>query len=641
MIQTASVQSAVLLISAAILCVSSPDALAAAALTGEMQQWHKITLTIDGPAARETDVSPNPFLDYRMLVTFAHESGALTYRVPGYFAADGNAGETGATSGDQWRAHVSPDKAGDWTYEVSFQRGREIAIDPTTRGEPVLRADGMKGAFTVTRNDKTGRDFRAQGRLQYVGARYLRFAGSGEYFLKAGADAPETLLAYADFDGTRSVPRTSPKGEKAPALPLKTWAPHLQDWRAGDPTWGAGRGKGLIGALNYLAGTGANAVSFLTYNAGGDGDNVWPFIDRDDPRHYDCSKLDQWQVVFAHAQRLGLYLHFKLQENENDDDMLDDKPVAVPTSLDGGELGVERRLYLRELIARFGHELALNWNLGEENTQTTEQQRAMADFIRELDAYDHHIVLHTWPGKQETIYRPLLGERSALTGVSLQTSWDTSHQMVLQWVGESTRAVKPWVVAHDEQNPHYTGVPPDPGYEGFDGTARPKEGSRPYTIHDIRKYTLWGTLMAGGAGVEYYFGYTLPQDDLRAEDWRSRDQSWRWGAIALQFFRQHAIPLWEMHNADELVGNSAYDNSKYCLARAGDIYVVYLPDGETSDLNLGGSDAAYSVQWFDPRNGGPLKSGPIREVRGPGRVGLGSPPAQAGEDWVVLVRRKP
>ncbi len=30
-------------------------------------------------------------------------------------------------------------------------------------------------------------------------------------------------------------------------------------------------------------------------------------------------------------------------------------------------------------------------------------------------------------------------------------------------------------------------------------------------MHDVRKLCLWGNLMAGGAGVEYYFGYKLPK----------------------------------------------------------------------------------------------------------------------------------
>ena len=275
-----------------------------------MKQWHKVTLTLDGPFARERDTRPNPFLDYRLTVRFAHESGSPTYDVPGTFAADGNAGETSAEEGTKWRAHLSPDKAGRWTWRASFVKGPRAAVDPKATVEAVPGVDGATGSFTVLPTDKRGRDFRAQGRLQYVGGHYLRFAGSGAYFLKAGADAPETLLGYADFDGTVAT---------KPTVPLKTWSPHVRDWRPGDPTWKGGKGKGLIGALNYLAGRGANAFSFLTYNAGGDGDNVWPFVDRNDKLHYDCSKLDQWQVVFDHAQSLGLYLHFKTQETENDD----------------------------------------------------------------------------------------------------------------------------------------------------------------------------------------------------------------------------------------------------------------------------------------------------------------------------------
>ncbi len=55
-------------------------------------------------------------------------------------------------------------------------------------------------------------------------------------------------------------------------------------------------------------------------------------------------------------------------------------------------------------------------------------------------------------------------------------------------------------------------------------------------MHDIRKYCLWGNLMAGGAGVEYYFGYQLPEHDLNLEDFRSRDKSWDYCRIALDFF---------------------------------------------------------------------------------------------------------
>ena len=201
---------------------------------------------------------------------------------------------------------------------------------------------------------------RGHGRLKYVGKHYLRHIGSKRYFLKAGADAPETLLGYADFDNTVAG--------KPKKVPLKTYAAHVGDWTATDPTWKSGKGKGLIGAINYLSGKGCNAFSFLTYNAGGDGDNVWPFIQRDDKLHYDCSKLDQWAIVLDHATAKGMYLHFKMQETENDDHRQGHKAKDdwIPTCLDGGNLGIQRKLYIKELVARFGHNLALNWNLGEE-----------------------------------------------------------------------------------------------------------------------------------------------------------------------------------------------------------------------------------------------------------------------------------
>ena len=613
-------------------------AAAAVEISGELRQWHKVTLTVDGPPAQETNNAPNPFLDYRMTVAFTHESGSPNYAVPGYFAADGNAAQTSATSGNKWRAHLAPDKPGKWNYSVSIVEGKNVAVDAAAvpQASPVLQASG---SFNVGPTDKTGRDFRSKGRLQYASKRYLQFAGSGEYFLKAGADAPETLLAYADFDGTYSAKAvgTSRSGE-ATTTPLKTWQPHVRDWRPGDPTWKDGKGKGLIGALNYLAGKGCNAFSFLTYNAGGDGDDVWPFVSRNDKFHYDCSKLDQWQIVFDYAQKLGLYLHFKLQETENDDNR-NGSVTNVPTSLDGGDLGVERKLYLRELIARFGYELALNWNLGEENSQTPEQQRPMAQFIRDTDPYTHHIVVHTFPNWQDRVYTNLLGKQSVLTGASLQNGWWVDHQRVLHWIRESERVGKPWVVANDEQNPADYGVPPDLGYEKSDGQGRVRNPDRAYDLNDIRKFALWGTLMAGGGGVEYYFGYRFPQNDLGCEDWRSRDHSWDYCRIALDFFSENRIPFWKMNCADELVGNPQNDNSKYCFARSGEVYVVYLPNGGSTQLDLKTNEASMRVRWYNPREGGPLQSGSAREVKGPGRVQLGEPPTDAHEDWAILIQK--
>jgi len=134
-----------------------------------------------------------------------------------------------------------------------------------------------------------------------------------------------------------------------------------------------------------------NVFSFLTMNIKGDDGNVYPYLNSTDFTRIDVSKVDQWEIVMEHGQEMGMYLHVKMEEREND------------RLLNGGDLGIERKLYCRELIARFSHHLALNWNIGEENTMTDKQRKDMGRYINALDPYKHNLVIHTFPGEQEEI----------------------------------------------------------------------------------------------------------------------------------------------------------------------------------------------------------------------------------------------
>ncbi len=582
-----------------------------AVVTGELKKWHKVTITFTGPETSET-AEPNPFRDYRLDVTF--QKSDKRYVVPGYYAADGNAGQTSASTGNKWRVHFVPDEAGQWNFKASFRTGPDIAISDDTQASLQLAFDDAKGSFTVGPTDKTGRDHRAKGLLKYVGKRYLQFAETGEYFLKGGADSPENFLAYADFDGTYDTAELKREGEASGEKFLHHYEPHIQDFKPGDPTWKDGRGKGIIGALSYLASKGMNSVYFIPYNIdGGDGKDVWPWINPDEKYRFDCSKLDQWEIVFSHTDKLGLMLHIITQETENDQ------------GLDGGELGIQRKLYYRELVARFAHHLALVWNLGEENTNTDAQRKAFARYIKDLDPYDHPIVVHTFPGKYDEVYTPLLGYEY-FEGPSLQTN-DT-HAETIKWLDRSASKGRQWFVCLDEIGPANTGVKPD---------------KDDYWHDEIRKKHLWGNLMAGGAGVEWYFGYNFPNNDLNCEDWRSRDHLWDLTRYALEFFHQH-LPFAEMAHSDELTSSK----DDYCLAKPGLVYAVYLPSGGTTNLDLGESSATFSVQWYNPRIGGILQSGTIAEITGPGTKTIGYAPANsdksarraADKDWVALIKLK-
>lgn len=154
-------------------------------------------------------------------------------------------------------------------------------------------------------------------------------------------------------------------------------------------------------------------------------------------------------------------------------------------------------------------------------------------------------------------------------------------------------------------------------------------------MHDIRKLTLWGNLMAGGAGVEYYFGYALPENDLVCEDFRSRDKSWDCCRIALEFFTANKVPFWAMQNADALIGNAKNDNSRFCLAQPGKLYLVYLPNGGSTELNLTGVEGTFEVRWFNPREGGPLRPATPTNLRGGAKTTLTAPDQ---EDWLAVIK---
>ena len=159
-------------------------------------------------------------------------------------------------------------------------------------------------------------------------------------------------MAYSGFDGTYRLKEEARDGESAAIGGIHNFEPHLKDWNIGDPEWGMGKGRSIIGAMDYISEMGMNTAYFLTLNIDGDGNDVWPYENSKDFTRFDVSKLEQWNILFDHMQSKGILLHIVTQETENE------------LLLDRGDTGPLRRLYFSELIARFGHHPALIWNLG-------------------------------------------------------------------------------------------------------------------------------------------------------------------------------------------------------------------------------------------------------------------------------------
>jgi hypothetical protein len=582
-------------------------------------QWHTITLSFKGPETSET-AKENPFLNYRLSVEF--QNGESKHIIQGFYAADGNAAETGSKQGNVWQVRFTPDKTGNWSYSAQLSRGDSIALsDDLNAGKPVSISNAS-GDFSVIKSDKKGDDFRAHGRI-VASDGYFKFRDTENYWLKAGTNSPENLLAYVDFDDSYRIKAEVRDGEAAAPTDIHTYEPHFKDWKTGDPTWRNGKGKSLIGAVNYLASKGMNVVYFLTLNINGDGKDVWPYVSPDDFTRFDVSKLDQWEIVFEYMQSKGILLHVVLQETENE------------TLLDNGDTGPYRQLYFRELIARFGHHLGLVWNTGEENgpvpwakdmpAQNDRQRKAMAKFIKEHDPYNHPVVLHTLPNEEirKDILNNILG-CEYLDGISLQhAERETAPETVSGWKAKSDSVGHPWLITMDEIGMWYDGAMTD---------AEDPDHST------LRRYALWGTLLSGGAGVEWYFGAKHPHNDLTSEDWRQRDCLWEITNYAKDFFNTY-LPYWEMQPEHDLV------NSKeaYCLRKKDEIYALYLPNSKSYTLNLNSAKGQFSVQWFNPLTGGALQTGSVKAVTGGEIRSLGNPPEMENnlpaQDWVVLVKR--
>jgi len=572
---------------------------------GALRVWHPLTLSFKGPIARETDDKPNPFLDFRLQVSFTSPDGR-EFDVPGFFDGDGK----GDGSGACWRVRFSPDRPGNWLYRASFRTGPRVAIDLAPEAGRSVSFDGASGKLAVAARDPKAPGFLRWGRLSYAGGHYLKFQ-DGPYWIKGGTNEPENLLAYKGFDHT---------------VPSHAFDAHADDWRPGDPDWGAGKGKALIGLLNYLASHHVNSIYFMTMNIGGDGKDVWPWTGSperngspsNDNLHYDISKLGQWEQVFAHAQRNGIHLHFVLNESEE----------ANKRELDNGELGVERMLYYRELIARFGHHLSLQWNLCEEYNLGLDlgpdRVRRFARYVRAVDPYDHPITVHPADDPLEALAFTFGDPSFDLTSVQLN---QRRIDLVTEAVREATaKAGRPLPASMDEFTVD----------KGTNKSYIPVDDPELY-----RKQKLWPTYLSGGV-IEFILEGLLEVDNLKRPQCEAL-----WNSMwhAREFLER--LPFWEMRPDDRLSrgaatiavgigGGRTSAMGPQVLAQRGRVYAIYLPKASpTGELDLSGTTRSFTERWYNPRTG-VFEGDPSRKSGG-GWVPLGQPPRDPEDDWVVLV----
>lgn len=483
---------------------------------GTFAKWSKVEIELVGPASVGKSTNDNPFR-ISVNMTFVGPGGN-TYVVPAFYDGDGY----GHMDGNIWRVRFSPDTVGAWSFTSTSSN---------------LMLEGYRGTFTVELPPADASNFGKRGRLKYVGQHYLKFA-DGPYWIKGGTNEPEDFL--------------------------------------GAGVMGSVAGKQA--AVDYLAQTGVNSMYILLHNVDGDGDNVWPWVERKESEHFDVAKLSQWEDLFEYIQSKGIVLHLVLED-------------------DSGWTGFNRSMYYREMVARFAHHNGLIWNISEEygENYSASDVKKFAQQIRNLDPYDHSITVHNVGPL--AAWEPFLGDQ-AFDITSFQSSEAPQNAQTIAWRNKTFAAGRPLAISFDEA-----------GF--FDKNERRKA-----------RHVIWSVYMGGG-------NFELFASKVRQTGFEAFEEFWDDMRHARLFLE--GLPFWEMSPANDLLIGGA--GNQYCLGKPGEVYAIYLEQGGATALDLSGQAGMFRVHWYSPdtgqySDGGIISGNAIRS--------LGPPPFPG--DAAVLVR---
>jgi hypothetical protein len=253
----------------------------------------------------------------------------------------------------------------------------------------------------------------------------------------------------------------------------------------------------------------------------------------------------------------------------------------------------EKRLY-RFAVARLSAFSNVWWDLGNEHNEYRKPDWApqMGGLMKAWDPYDRLCSAH---GYDEWKY----GNQPWADFIITQQYGNCEE--VNSWALQYRQIPKPYV------NEEY-------GYEGkLDKPGHSQNSDWVRKCH-------WSIAMAGG-----YATYG---------DWTS-DTVFYTGHVGggqapaqLHYLRTlfESLPYPLMQPQNELVRKGAF-----CLARPGEVYLVYIPDGKETFLNTQSVPNGYTVTWIDPRTGKHSKSD---------KQAGGTLPLQplSSDDWAVIIQ---
>jgi len=347
-----------------------------------------------------------------------------------------------------------------------------------------------------------------------------------------------------------------------------------------------------------------NGKNFTTYP------EPWPSDHPDDPFHpdFDYSRFhvafwQKWDRAIRFARDRDVIISLVLDMNDNKV-----HPAAASEN--------ERR-YIRYAIARFGAFSNITWDLGDdlEGYRSDEWTHQTGTFIKTWDPYRHLATSHPI----SDVHQDRTAEWFDFT--SFQDWSRTQHQYILHQraLQQKTGRIIPQTNEEYGYEDHYPMWAKGPGSESADTLRR----------------TAWDIYMAGGyqtAGESCRRGTNIWPDtgggwlNGRGDDTMTMFVGY--GHI-VDFFT--SFDWWKTDPHDELLSANG-ENSNYCLAKPGEIYAVYLPNGGKVTVHL--EPGTYRAHWFAAQTGETIDLPAVQ-----GGMTWTSPAAPDGNDWALLLLR--
>lgn len=300
--------------------------------------------------------------------------------------------------------------------------------------------------------------------------------------------------------------------------------------------------------IRKMAGTGANCIYMIMVRShGGDGAaDENPFVNGDPWQGLNTAILDQWDQWFSEMNRQGIVIFLFFY---------DDSAAPFHRDLTDGALDPREEQFIDTVVARFHHHPYLIWCVAEEYIEAVSPARAakIAERIKAQDPLRHPVAVHQNHGTVFDFTDNIHVDQFAMQFNT--ASSDSLHEA----------AVSAWQNTGGRKNINLSEFQPRPT-----GLALQK--------------TIW-SIAFGGA---YSMILQMDIDKTKEEDLKICG-----GLVRFM----ESVRFNETAPSDAL----ARGDSRYVLARPGQLYLIYSETGRYPGVDL--QAGCYTLQWFDISSG--------------------------------------